>query len=76
MAKSEYKNFDKETAEEIKVQRENNDIADFSEYVAFDDVDSRIDEIYEDVDEIIDLVEDYDVKEALQKLKELKNKLY
>lgn len=48
----------------------------FNEVVERNDFISAIDNIESDVNEIIDLIKDYEVKEALEKLEELKEKLY
>lgn len=74
MAKSEYRNIDILDAESI---REDESISAGNRFVDFDDFNIRIDEIEDEIGEIIDLIEDnYDVKEALEQLKELKKKLY
>lgn len=74
MAKSEYRNIDILDAESI---REDESISAGNRFIDFDDFNQRMDEIEDEVGEIIDLIEDeYDVKEALDRLKELKKKLY
>lgn len=74
MAKSEYRNIDILDAESI---REDESINAGNRFIDFDDFNQRIDEIEDEVGEIIDLIKDeYNVKEALEKLEELKRKLY
>ena len=75
--KSEYRNFDSVTGKDIKDDIEAGSNGENTEYVEFDDVTSMIDSIESEVDVIIDAIEDdYDLKDALRMLKELKEKLY
>ncbi len=75
--KSEYRKFDSVTGEDIKDDLDNGSGGETTEYVEFDDVTSMIDSIESEVDVIIDAIEDdYDLKDALRMLKELKEKLY
>ncbi len=74
MAKREYREIDYLEAEEI---RNDEEISSSNKFVDFDDFNNRLDEIEEELGEVIDLIEDdYDVKEALEVLKKLKDKLY
>lgn len=75
--KSEYRNFDSVTGQDIKDDIEAGSNGENTEYVEFDDVTSMIDSIESEIDVIIDAIEDdYDLKDALRMLKELKEKLY
>lgn len=75
--KSEYRKFDSVTGEDIKDDIEAGSNGENTEYVEFDDVTSMIDSVESEVDVIIDAIEDdYDLKDALRMLKELKEKLY
>ena len=75
--KSEYRKFDSVTGEDIKDDIEAGSNGENTEYVEFDYVTSMIDSVESEVDVIIDAIEDdYDLKDALRMLKELKEKLY
>lgn len=75
--KGEYRKFDSVTGEDIKDDIEAGSQGESTKYIEVDDVISTIDEIEIEVNEIIDAIEDdYDLKDALRLLKELKEKLY
>lgn len=72
--KGEYRKID---SEEVSSFETISELADnFKEIVEKDDFIQKIDDIESDVDDIIDLLESFELKEAVEKIKELKDKLY
>jgi len=72
--KGEYRKID---SEEVSSFETLSDLADnFTEIVEKDDFIQKIDDIESDIDDIIDLLESFELKEAVAKIKELKDKLY
>lgn len=72
--KGEYRKIDSEEVSSFETISELAD--DFREIVEKDDFIQKIDDIESDVDDIIDLLESFELKEAVVKIKELKDKLY
>ena len=72
--KGEYRKIDSEEVSSFETISELAD--DFREIVEKDDFIQKIDDIESDVDDIIDLLESFELKEAVAKIKELKDKLY
>lgn len=72
--KGEYRKIDSEEVSSFETISELAD--DFREIVEKDDFIQKIDDIESDVGDIIDLLESFELKEAVDKIKELKDKLY
>ena len=72
--KGEYRRIDSEEVCNFETLSE---LADsFKEVIEMDDFIQKIDDIESDVGDVLDLLESFELREAVEKLRELKEKLY
>ncbi len=75
MSRGEYRKTEIYYAEEIRAN-EDHLVDDEDIFIHSEDFKNLMDKIEEETKEIINLLEEYDIKEAMEKLRELKKKLY